>query len=70
MWWVVKATPRQRYSLERPGTHYIGGWVGPMVGLDGCGKSRPHQDSIRGPSSPQPFAILTELSLPILWKTV
>jgi hypothetical protein len=28
-----------------------GGWVGPKAGLDGCGKSRPHRDSIPGPSS-------------------
>ena len=28
-------------SSERPGTHFIGGWVGPRTGLDGCGKSRP-----------------------------
>jgi hypothetical protein len=26
---------------ERPGTHCIGGWVGPRAGLDGCGKFRP-----------------------------
>ena len=26
---------------ERPGNLCIGGWVGPRVGLDGCGKSRP-----------------------------
>ena len=26
---------------KRPGTLYIGGWVGPKAGLDGCGKSRP-----------------------------
>jgi hypothetical protein len=25
---------------KRPGTHCIGGWVDPMAGLDGCGKSR------------------------------
>ena len=31
---------------KRPGTHCIGGWVGPRAGLDGCEKSRPHQDSI------------------------
>jgi hypothetical protein len=24
-----------------PGIHCIGGWVGPRVGLEGCGKSRP-----------------------------
>ena len=26
---------------RRPGTHCIGGWVGPRAGLDGCGKSLP-----------------------------
>jgi hypothetical protein len=26
---------------KRPGTHCIGGWVGPRAGLDRCGKSRP-----------------------------
>jgi len=31
---------------KRPGAHCIEGWVGPRAGLDGCGKSRPHQDSI------------------------
>ena len=36
---------------KRPGTHCIGGWVGPRAGLDGCGKSRPHLDSIPGLSS-------------------
>jgi hypothetical protein len=28
MGWVVNATPRPLYPRERPGTHYIGGWVG------------------------------------------
>ena len=45
---VVNATPRPLYLRETPGTHYIGGWVGPMAGLDGLA---PHQDSIPGPSS-------------------
>jgi len=40
MGWVVNATPRPLYPLKRPGTHYIGGWVGPGVGLEECGKSR------------------------------
>ena len=26
---------------ERPGTHFIGGWVRPRDGLNRCGKSRP-----------------------------
>jgi len=41
MGWVVNAMPRPLYPRERPGTHCIGGWVGPRAGLDRCGKSRP-----------------------------
>ena len=33
--------PAALYLRERPGTHCTGGWVGPRVGLDRCGKSRP-----------------------------
>ena len=47
---VVNATPRPLYPRERPGTHCIGGWVGPRAGLDGCGKSRP--TGIRSPDRP------------------
>jgi len=52
MGWLVNTTPRSLYPLERPGTHSIGGWVGPRTGLDGCGKSRPDWDSIPGLSTP------------------
>jgi hypothetical protein len=52
--WVVSTTPRPLYPRERPGTHCTGGWVGPRAGLDICEKSRPHRDSIPGPSSSQP----------------
>ena len=31
---------------------FIGGWTGPRAGLEGCGKYRPHRESIPGPSSP------------------
>jgi len=31
--------------------------VGPRAGLDRCGKSCPHKDSIPGPSSPYPVSI-------------
>jgi hypothetical protein len=47
--WVFKATPRPLYPWERPG-----GWVGLKAGLDRCGKSRPHRDSI--PRTVQPVA--------------
>jgi len=30
--------------VKKPGTHSIGGWVGPRDSLDGCGKSRLHRD--------------------------
>ena len=48
------STPRpgRFYPREGPGTNCIGGWVGIRAGLDRCGKSRPHRDSIPGPSSP------------------
>ena len=29
--WVIKARPWPLYPRERPGTHCIGGWVGPRV---------------------------------------
>jgi hypothetical protein len=40
--------------------------VGPRAGLDRCGKSRPHRDSIPGPSSPLSIAIPTELTGPLI----
>ena len=47
-------------------SHCIGSWVGPTrAGLDGCGKSRPHRNSIPGPSSPYRVSLPTELSRPI-----
>ena len=36
---------------KRPSSHCIGGWVGPTVGQDNCGKSRPHPNLNPGPSS-------------------
>ena len=37
---------------KKPATQCIGGWVGPMAGMGGRGKSRPHRDSVLEPSSP------------------
>jgi hypothetical protein len=36
------------------GIHYtrIAGCVGPRPGIEGCGRFRPHRDSIPEPSSP------------------
>ena len=46
-WLVVSSTPRPHFTPgERPGTHFKGGLVGPRAGLDRCGKSRPHRNSI------------------------
>jgi hypothetical protein len=49
---VINAKPRLLYPREGPGTHCLRGWVGPRAGLDGCGKSLSHRDSIPGPSNP------------------
>jgi hypothetical protein len=38
------ATARPLYAQEWPVAHCIGSWVGPKAGLDGCGKSWPHQN--------------------------
>jgi hypothetical protein len=51
------ALPRQR-----PGTHCVGGWVGPRAGLDGCEKSRP--TGIRSPDSSARSESLYRLSSP------
>ena len=48
----VQRHAQSLYPRERPGTHFIGGWVGLTAGLDGCGKPRPQRDSIPGQSSP------------------
>ena len=66
MGWVVNAKPRPLYPRERSGTHCLGGWVGPRAGLDRCGKSHPHRDSIPGPFSPQRVDIATTISRPII----
>ena len=34
---------------KRPGNNCVGCWVGLMAGVDGCGKSYLHRDSIPGP---------------------
>ena len=62
--------PGRSLPRKRHGTHCTGGWVGPRAGLDRCGKSRHHRDSIRGPSSPWPVAIPTELPGPCMWGTL
>ena len=60
--WEINATPRPLYPRGRPGTHCIGGWVGPKAGLDGCGKS-PHT-GIRTPDRTIRSESLYRLSYP------
>jgi hypothetical protein len=63
MGWVVNAKPRPLYPREIPGTHCIGGWVGPMAGLYECGKSRPPPGF--DPQSVLPIASrYTDLAIP------
>jgi hypothetical protein len=62
MGWVVSAKPQSFYPRERPGTHCIGGWVGPRAGLDGYGKSPPLEFDRR---TVQPVASrYTDLAIP------
>jgi hypothetical protein len=61
---VQSHTPTALYPRERPDTHCTGDWVGPRAGLDRCGKSCLHRDSITGPSNPYPVAIPTEVPGP------
>ena len=49
-WLTVNATLRPLYPREWRGTHCTVGWVGPRASQDGCGKYRPHRDSIPVPS--------------------
>jgi hypothetical protein len=39
--------------IKKPGTGFKGDQVGPVAGLDGCGKSRPHREST--PCTVQPI---------------
>jgi hypothetical protein len=45
-------TPANLPPGKNSGTHCIGGWLGPKAGLNGCGKSRLHRDSIPGAVQP------------------
>ena len=44
--YIYNHAPAAFYPRKRAGTLSTGGWVGPRAGLDRCGKSRPHRDSI------------------------
>ena len=56
--------PAALYPRERPGTHCIGGWVGPRDGLDRCRKSRPPPTGIRSPDRPARSQSLYRLHYP------
>jgi hypothetical protein len=56
--WVVSFTP---LGDRAPGTHWVGGWVGPGVGLD-CVEKRKILRCRESNPGPQPVAIPTELS--------
>jgi len=62
MRWVVNATPRLLYPLERPGTRCIGGWLGPRAGLVGAENLAPA--GIRSPDRPARSQSLYRLRYP------
>jgi hypothetical protein len=49
---VVNITPPPLYPREWPGTHCIGGMVGPKAVLGSCGKSHAHRNLMPGPFNP------------------
>jgi len=51
------ASPPEKES----GTHCTGGCVGPKAGLEACGESRRHRDSV--PGSPSPWPVTTPTTL-------
>jgi hypothetical protein len=50
--WEVSVTPRQLFTPGKTRYPLYRRLGDPTTGLDRCGKSRPHRDSIPGPSSP------------------
>jgi hypothetical protein len=69
--WVVSVTPRQLYPRERaPGTHWIGGWVGPRAVLDAVVKRKipsPRQESNSTAPIFQPVAQLAFSQKTSIW---
>ena len=59
---VVSATPRPLHRREKPGTHCIGGWVGPRAGLDDAENLAP--TGILSPDRPARSESLYRLSAP------
>jgi len=70
MGWVVNDTPRPLYSRERPGTHCIGGWVGPGPVWTDADNLAPHRNSIPGPFSPYRVTVPTALFRPMHFLVV
>ena len=58
--WVINATPRPLCPRERPGTHCIGGWVGPP----GPDAENLAPTGIRSPDRPAPSESLYGLRYP------
>lgn len=50
MAWMATTTTGSLYPREKPGTNFIGRWVGHRTGLNGYRKSYLHTESIPGPS--------------------
>jgi hypothetical protein len=70
MRWVVNAMPWPLYPRERPGTHCIGGWVGPRAGLDGSGKISPPPGFDPRTVQPVAVAIPIDLSRPTIIRSI
>jgi len=62
--WVVNATPQPLYPRERPGTHCIGGWVGPQSWSGQVRNISPPPTGIRSPDRPARSESLYRLLYP------
>ena len=62
-WGGQRHAPAALYPRGRPGTHCIGGWVGPRAGLERRGKSRP-PTRFRSQDRPARSQSLYQLSYP------
>ena len=75
--WAVNFAPRSLCPRERnPGTHWIGGWVGPRAGMDGFGEEKiscscrdsNHERSISYPCHHTDYAILLSTTNINIWN--
>jgi hypothetical protein len=64
--WSASRTSRLTPGKRTPGTHWVGGWVGPRAGLDTVSDTRTPIPARNRTPIVQPVAIPTELPLIVI----